>query len=572
MLLFIYIISVYPLSSTESIQSNPKIKDNEIEGMTINEHQVMMEGRIEIVNCTFSGCISLGTMFTEACGGAILVMQSHITITNCEFNENIAMYAGCLCLYDCNAIINESIFQNSHAIYDIGAVWVMPSYKSSQDGSITIVNSNFLNNQAGRFYGAISINKTKAFIKDCNFIENLANETVGAMGIILNEKDDINLEDIAFINNTSGGLISGMESPALYIESNNDNNDNSITLRGCYFYNNYGLSENSIAVSINGNITLQIREFLCFNGESINWAEINGEPEIINRNYIQSNILFKDQCINMEIFAGTETKSESESESYTETETESESESESKSYTETELHSKIEADSNSELQTENESYSELEFESHSVTEPESEFYSDSKRESEIEIGSEIESQNTIEIESESQLDTKIISEKETETTKEKQEQSQSEAETERQSEKYSDNMASNSIENSQETFLSTFYSQSNDNSNSPSEEQIIEDDFSLNIPALTGGGIGILILIIIVIILIICCCKKKRGGKFGCCSRNNKKVVKKKETLVKDEKMILMIPQVPEHDNEFAEYLNPEYARQQFINECNSKV
>jgi len=158
---------------------------------------------INLNNCNF-------TNGTANRGGAIFISNSNVDVVDCIFEDNTAIVGGgAIFMVNCiNIKINNSTFTKNIARKEesfAGAIYI-------DGGSVTIIDSNFTNNEANITAGAIFIrNCVAASLVDCIFENNTAINRGGAIDI---ESDNVNINNCSFIKNevlgskSYGGAIS----------------------------------------------------------------------------------------------------------------------------------------------------------------------------------------------------------------------------------------------------------------------------------------------------------------------------------------------------------------------------
>ena len=204
------------------------LEDNELMMNEITTHQIGKSQNLEFMNCAFKRCVSLGKVFDLNAGGAISLFDCTLNVTKCNFSENLANFASCICCYGGNMTIFNSIFRDSKSFTDVGAVWSMASSFATENSMLNISYTKFCNNRAGRYHGALSSNLTNPNIYKCEFEGNRAEKAVGACAIIT--LHDANIEETLFINNTSGDQFNEMSCPCLFFQSNFENEEQTIIL------------------------------------------------------------------------------------------------------------------------------------------------------------------------------------------------------------------------------------------------------------------------------------------------------------------------------------------------------
>ncbi|WP_297898330.1 right-handed parallel beta-helix repeat-containing protein [Methanobrevibacter sp.] len=198
---------------------------------------------------------------------ALLCFNSKLTVINCTFIHNNALLYGLIDMgYHSRLTIIDSDFINNTGRYGT-AIATGPSTKG-----LNITNCNFINNKASESGGALFIFSSEfnnTIIANCNFINNTALNG----GAIYNFEGEKNITNCTFINNTASSL-----GGAIYNENNVYNN-----IKNCTFINNTGYSGGAIAN--NGTKSLDISNTIFFNNSATNYG-----GAIFNDNLVVFNL------------------------------------------------------------------------------------------------------------------------------------------------------------------------------------------------------------------------------------------------------------------------------------------
>lgn len=220
----------------------------------------------EINNTNFIGCTAFGILFNEATGAALFAAGSKIAIFNCKLNGNIAKYGGAVCAYDCILNISNSFFDLNKALNYSGALWSMAYEKDgatfpNAETKLYIFQTDFTNNMAKEFFGAVAANYTNPMIENCNFYNNTAVEG-GALGVICWYQ--ANLYNVEMINNTC--LNNGC--PALWIQGRTEIKYTAMNIycTNVIFINNTNFKDKLCAITYYGLVTLITQGYFCFDG------------------------------------------------------------------------------------------------------------------------------------------------------------------------------------------------------------------------------------------------------------------------------------------------------------------
>lgn len=496
------IISCFDMNSVPMRQLS-KLQIKKMEDR--HDHQILKSESVIILNTNFSKCTAIDSLFDNSAGGAIWTMNCTLTIQGCNFQSNIAQYASCLCTYGCTTFIFDSEFIDSSAIKDVGAIWSMGSDKESRECTLTINNTYFRNNRAGRYVGAVASNMSNPSITNCEFTNNSAKSAVGACAIVFSSF--FILDSVKFIDNRSEEKFEGTTSPALFLQSSQPNANQEIIFQNCYFHNNVGSDSVTHGMTLLGSILFSKFEYICFDADENNAIEDIDNQNTISDAIIRYNIQSYEQCQ-----AAFETASFSKSNSFLPSSIFSKTEkfSATSDFSESSQFSNTKSFSRSSIFTRSLSFTRTPSFTNSQTFSGSSGFT--KSETFYSFLDFIESSEYVPNPS----DISMSSLESSETPSEEPSETPTEESTD-------------------------------------SEEEIEEmEKPNLDIPAL-GGGLGGLLLLLLLLLIILCCCRKKnRGG--GCCART-KKTKETKTVFVQD----LILPRSPDDEQSFQVYPNPIY-------------
>ena len=118
---------------------------------------------------------------TAAYGGAVEVDSVSVTISWCNFTNNIAQlnFGGAIITFGSSLFISNCALLNNNAILDGGAINI-------QGGSVSISDSELAYNSAGRSDGAISVFTGELLISDSKLTNNKATSG-GAIGLFVGD-------------------------------------------------------------------------------------------------------------------------------------------------------------------------------------------------------------------------------------------------------------------------------------------------------------------------------------------------------------------------------------------------
>ena len=145
----------------------------------INGGGVRFDGKnASIMNCDFTGNVAVNAALTGGSGGGLFIAASsaNATVSDSRFYDNVAHdYAGGMWSNAQNTTVIDSYFENNTA-YHAGALFFHATTSNSK-----IYNSNFVNNSARSYGGAVRIDGPENNITYCNFTGNFAEIHGGAV-------------------------------------------------------------------------------------------------------------------------------------------------------------------------------------------------------------------------------------------------------------------------------------------------------------------------------------------------------------------------------------------------------
>ena len=150
--------------------------------------------KVDISNSTLSNCSATGS------GGGIYIRQSELKINDSEFKNNIAASGGAIAGLNSTLSVSNCLFSQNQAITNSGAIDFDLDTLTSPVCQFNSINSSFIENSAGQYYGAIKIfqpdsgvSLVNVFIDKCEFENNTANRS-GAIRL------DGNISDFVISN------------------------------------------------------------------------------------------------------------------------------------------------------------------------------------------------------------------------------------------------------------------------------------------------------------------------------------------------------------------------------------
>lgn len=223
-----------------------KIFRSDTEKVNLVDYQTQyVKKDAEIRGTSFIGCSVFGTFFNNAAGAALFAAGANVGIHNCKLTGNIARYGGAVCAYDSILKISDCCFEQNRALNYSGALWSMAYEKDGAalpqiETKLFISGTDFINNTADEYYGALCANYTNPEIYKCNFYYNSAND-VGAIGLICWYQ--AKLTNVEIVNNRC--LNNGC--PALWIQGRMDSIASNYKFNNLVFLNNTNGEENKLA-------------------------------------------------------------------------------------------------------------------------------------------------------------------------------------------------------------------------------------------------------------------------------------------------------------------------------------
>ncbi|KZX10062.1 beta strand repeat-containing protein [Methanobrevibacter filiformis] len=193
--------------------------------------------------------------------GVVSFSSDNLTIKDSIFENNTALYDyGVMSIWSSNLNISNSSFINNHVLDgNYGVFYSMGG--GSGGGDLTIVDSVFINNSAGKSFGAIHVtNYILNIISNSSFINN--HELDGDYGVIyvygVDDTSNVSLTIIAdsvFINNSASQSFGAIHVMASNVNITNTNFINNTAIEGeggalyCYLYDASLFINNSTFIS-----------------------------------------------------------------------------------------------------------------------------------------------------------------------------------------------------------------------------------------------------------------------------------------------------------------------------------
>jgi len=182
------------------------------------------------------------TKFTNNAGGAIVNYLAQLTVTDCTFTGNFALFNGAGIFNDNGDVtVTDSTFTGNQAIFDGGAIF-------NADGDMTVTGSTFTENFAANG-GGIFTDQGKLTIANCAFTDNWVTADAGS---IYNYYGDLTLSGSTFTGNlahvNAGAIINWGTSniSECNFTSNNAtyggaiyNREGTLTVTGCHITGNH---------------------------------------------------------------------------------------------------------------------------------------------------------------------------------------------------------------------------------------------------------------------------------------------------------------------------------------------
>ncbi len=216
----------------------------------------------------FSGQNKISLFYLN--NGAVTLTLNNINFTNCSSSTTVT--GGVITAYPGNLIINNCNFTSNKATNNQGGaiVWYIPKGYTGSN-YINITNSQFINNSASKYAGAlrlysdVGITNSKVYIANCNFTGNLAGtESKARAGAINLHVVEGNIINCTFTNNTAGDGGGAIRTDYILTINNTVFDGNKLTQTstengGTAIYNNNGVpgTTSEVAVLILNNCTFK---------------------------------------------------------------------------------------------------------------------------------------------------------------------------------------------------------------------------------------------------------------------------------------------------------------------------
>ena len=207
-----------------------------------NGGAICTNGDLTLINCSFSDCFAYY-------GSAVYSTASSLSLTDCSFNDNFEV-KGAIFKDSGNVSVENSNFKNNSAILYGGALCI-------NDANVVIINSVFKNNSAYLRGGAIFSARSNVSITKSNFISNVLDAGGPAYGALLCAEDsDIILKDCVFSKNKMNSHIRQAFGGAFYLI------DGKVSVIDCNFTDNFAMDYGGAVCLVNNNASFMNCNFI----------------------------------------------------------------------------------------------------------------------------------------------------------------------------------------------------------------------------------------------------------------------------------------------------------------------
>jgi hypothetical protein len=250
-------------SSFKSILSRTLIF-SKINQLSHSRHHIFeLDSAVNISNSIFENCSAISDLLSYSSGASIYSFGCTISIDNCSFINGLSKYGSAIASIESDIIISKCLFLNGIAQKSFGAIWILNCNYSK------ISFSNFLNNQAYKYYGGISIYNqyidSTTIIENCIVSNNSAELGIGGIGICSNGKSF--LSNITLSNNKCISEESSVEGSALYFEGSiNENEIHFVYLSKVMLHKHDQEGNNISSLSFSGKVKIIIEDWACSDG------------------------------------------------------------------------------------------------------------------------------------------------------------------------------------------------------------------------------------------------------------------------------------------------------------------
>ena len=202
----------------------------------VNGGAIFTNGDLTLINCNFSDCFAYY-------GSAVYSTASSLSLSECSFNDNFEV-RGTVFKDTGNVSVENSNFINNSAILYGGALFINDAY-------MTIVDSVFENNSAYLRGGAIFSARSRLSITSSSFISNALDVGGSAYGAVLCAEDsDILFKDCSFSKNRMNSHIRQAFGGVMYLF------DGNVSVISCNFTDNFAMDYGGALCLINNNASI----------------------------------------------------------------------------------------------------------------------------------------------------------------------------------------------------------------------------------------------------------------------------------------------------------------------------
>ena len=201
-----------------------------------NGGAIHTSGNLTLINCSFSDCFAYY-------GSAVYSTASSLSLTDCSFNDNFEV-KGAVFKQTGNVSVENSNFKNNSAILYGGALCINDAYA-------TISSSIFKNNSAYLRGGAIFSSRSNISITKSSFISNVLDAGGPAYGAVFCAEDsDVLIKDCTFSKNKMNSFFRQAFGGAIYLI------DGNVSVIECNFTDNFAMEYGGAVCLVNNNANL----------------------------------------------------------------------------------------------------------------------------------------------------------------------------------------------------------------------------------------------------------------------------------------------------------------------------
>lgn len=207
-----------------------------------NGGAICTNGDLTLINCSFSDCFAYY-------GSAVYSTASALSLDSCSFNDNFEVRG--VVFKDTGSVSFEnSNFTNNSAILYGGALCI-------NDANVTVINSIFKNNSAYLRGGAIFLARSNLSSTNSQFISNALDVGGPAYGgVLCGEDSDVILKDCIFSKNWMNSHSRQGFGGAVYLF------DGTVSVIGCNFTDNFAMDYGGAICLLDNNANISGCSFI----------------------------------------------------------------------------------------------------------------------------------------------------------------------------------------------------------------------------------------------------------------------------------------------------------------------